>query len=243
MIARFDSMPAGGADPASRLRLRQGTPEDYNALAHWHYRAGRPATCVRVLAMDDPAEPSAPVAVVVVSMPTLEGRWREAAWPGRYSSGDKRADAARLNAEVRTVSRLVVDPRWRGLGVGRRLVRAYLDSPLTPATEAVAAMGRYCPVFRAAGMREYRLGPDRRDARLGDALVAAGAKAWELCDRARAADLAADPFLRRELRLWADASRITRDLLVGPMDELARSAGARLLSRRCAYAHRSGDAA
>lgn len=232
LLDRFARMPAGGVDPAMRLVLRPGAMADYHALARFHYRAGPPATVARVLAMHDPGEGS-PAAVLIISMPTLEGRWRALAWPGRYTTGDKRADARRINTELRTISRLVVDPRWRGMGVGRRLVRAYLDSPLTPATEAVAAMGAVCPVFVAAGMREYRLGPDRRDARLLDALAAAGvtvaALAWGKPGPRHA-------FLERELRIWADASRTTRRLAPGDPGIIAARAGRALLSPRAAYA-------
>src|SRR5205823_1709377 len=109
-------------------------------------------------------------AVLVVSMPTLNGRWRELAWPGRFCGGDQRACARRLNEEVRTISRVIVEPRWRGLGVATRLVREYLRSPLTEKTEAAAAMGVCCPFFEAAGMRAWRLEPDRRGVRLLGAL-------------------------------------------------------------------------
>jgi len=239
-IDRFQRMPPGGTCPAARLVLRAGSPADYHALAHLHYRAGTPATIARILTFIDP-EPSSvpaprPAAVLVISMPTLEGRWRTLAWPGRYSTGDKRADARRINTELRTISRLIVDPRWRGLGVGRRLIRAYLDAPLSPATEAVAAMGTCCPVFRAAGMTEFRLGPDRRDARLLDALHAARIPPCHLSDPAQAPAHLSHPFIARELRLWADASRTTRVLSRAPTTDIARRAAAALAAPRIAYA-------
>ncbi|HYE01768.1 MAG TPA: GNAT family N-acetyltransferase [Phycisphaerales bacterium] len=141
-----------------RIDLEPGTRADYAALARFHYRAGAPATMVGVVRAVEPGRGEL-AGVLVVSMPTLNGPWRELAWPGRYAGPDRRRGLRRLNAEVRTISRVVVEPRYRGLGLGRRLVEAYLRRPLTAATEAVAAMGGACPFFARAGMREYEVGP------------------------------------------------------------------------------------
>jgi hypothetical protein len=60
-----------------RISITQGTPDDYHALAHRHYRAGAPATIALVLvarvlvALADEHPESPPAGVLVVSMPTL----------------------------------------------------------------------------------------------------------------------------------------------------------------------------
>ena len=123
--------------PSAAPILRAGTMRDYHALARFHYRATRPATIARILTLDDPNHDE-PVGVLVLSMPTLNGRWRDEAWPGRFRARDRSAAAARINRELRTISRVIIDPRYRGLGLAARLVRAYLSSPDTPATEAIA---------------------------------------------------------------------------------------------------------
>lgn len=223
--------------------IEPGTMRDYDALAVFHYRAGPPATVARgrrgapaVLRARD-AEAGALAGVLVVSMPTLNGLWRDLAWPGRYSTGDKRRDAARVNAELRCISRVVVDPRWRGLGVARGLVRAYLDRPLTPATEALAAIGGVCPFFERAGMTPYLLPPAPHDARLLDALWACGVEPWSLLDSAIARrTLERRPWLERELRAWARGSPTTRRHAGADAAALARLAAARASVRITAYA-------
>lgn len=194
-----------------RLTVEAGTIADYHALAHWHYRGGRPATVARVLRAiwRPPGRGGLLAGVLVVSMPTLNGRWRRPV-PGE----SKREAARRLNCPrrgVRCISRVIVDPRFRGLGVATVLVRAYLRRPLTPSTEAVAAMGPYSGFFVRAGMRAVALPPSRRDAALRAALRRAGVRAWRLTDAAAVARVAVrSADLRGALHRWWRASRATR---------------------------------
>lgn len=173
--------------------------------------------------------------VLVVSRPTLNARWRRLAWPGRYEDRDLRARAVRLNAEVRTISRLIVDPRFRACGVGTRLVRAYLADPLTARTEAVSAMGEACPLFERAGMTPIRMAQRPQDGRLERFLAGRGAAPESLVDAAGVAGLWADGDAQRELRMWANASRRTRRLLESPEGELCRQAARALLAEPVAY--------
>lgn len=226
--------------PADRLRLTPGTMGDYHALARFHYRAGPPATRVAIHALRDPRENDAPVAVLVISMPFINASWRNVVWPGRYRTGDKRRDARLVNVEIRVLSRLIVDPRWRGLGLASHLARHYLANPLTPATEAVAAMGRVNPFLRNAGMTEYHLPPTPADLRLLDALTHAGVEPWRLAD-AHCAKLAARvPFIARELRVWARDSPTLRKHAAEDPTALAQLA-ASLDARPAIYAHTVGQ--
>lgn len=193
-----------------------GALEDYHALARLHYRSGPPATIARdahgrpsiFAARDDEGRLAG---VLVVSMPTLNGAWRSLAWPGRFDTGDKHRDALEINRTLRCLSRVIVEPRFRGQGVARSLVRAYLESPLTPCTEAVAAMGHLCPFFASAGMTAYPLPPSARDARFVDALASVGVEVWELLEPdAAARTLSQHPWLACEARTWANNSQGTR---------------------------------
>ncbi len=228
--------------PGPRVRVEDGSIEDYDALGGCHYRGGRPATWTRVLRAWR-GTPRGPLlaGVLVVSRPTLNAAWRDLPWPGRYTRGPLRPRALRINRELRCISRVVVEPRSRGMGVARRLVGAYLRSPQTPATEALAAMGAFCPFFERAGMRVYRTGVLAPDARLGDALTHAGYEANELLVADRADEAAGDPLVRRELARWANASRATRGQLGRAWGDVARSAGVRLASRPVGYAHVVGS--
>ncbi len=219
------------SSPGLKITIEPGDQADMDALLPHHYIAGKPATRVGFLRAIDNTHSNL-AGVLVVSMPTLNGAWREQAWPGRYAGRDRRAAARRINTELRCISRVIIDPRYRGLGIATRLVRTYLDSPLSPATEAVAAMGGICPFFERAGMTAYRVPMHAADARLSDAIEAAGFEPWMLADPGRVCALLAHPLVAAELYRWARARRI-----VEQSDRvLCRMAGARLSIESMAYA-------
>lgn len=221
--------PATPSDPLIQL----GTFADYTTLARHHYRPARPAILAGPHAVRRAIDPRTGelLAVLVLSMPTLNAPWRDIIWPTRYRTHDKPADARRISAELRTIARVIVAPAHRGLGIATALVRHYLANPLTPATEAVAAMGIASPFFAAAGMRPYRLPPTSRDSRLLDALVHLWLAPADLLDPVTPLP----PLLLRELRHWANHSRATRHLLDNP--SLAAHAAQAILSPRLVYAH------
>ena len=95
--------------------------------------------------------------VLVVSYPVLASAARNVATAGRYCTRPRKVGIARLNREVLTISRVIVHPIYRGLGLATRLVGdvlARLDAPLV---EAFARMGAIVPFFKRAGMNELRL--------------------------------------------------------------------------------------
>lgn len=237
------------------VAIREGDLRDYDALSRFHYVPRRPAAAVRVLRAEiDPGRvssgtvapfdrtdgrgPALPIllGVLVVSMPVLNSRLRPLAWPGRYRTGDRRADARRINRELRTLSRVIVDPRVRGIGLATRLTRHYLDAPLTPATEGIAAMGVCSPFLQAAGMTPYVLPLTRSEARFIDALEFLGlSPARLLSDPTRHAGLLDGAFLRRELERFVRYSP-RRRVNGASCDESILAVCRTLCSPRIAYA-------
>lgn len=214
--------------------IEPGSMSDHDALAAFHYRSGPPATrCLVLRAMAG----GTLAGVLVVSSPALNGPWRSIAWPSTFSSVGKREVAARLNREVRCISRVIVDPRFRGLGVAGSLVRAYLADPLTRKTEAVSCMGAFCPFFERAGMRPIPVPPSRAAARLAKLLSARRVRSLDLIDRRRCRRvLDRHPEVSTMLRRWANDSRSLRRLATRTSDEsLGALAAATLISRRFAY--------
>lgn len=238
-------MREGSAPPApaaDRYDVVIGSIDDYRALAYLHHRSRDLAAPVRTIAARDVLRGEV-VAALVVVMPTLNGAWRESAWPGRYGAGDKRTDARRLNREVRRIARVVVDPRHRGVGLATRLVRAYLDAPITARTEAVSALGRWSRFFERAGMRAVEMPMRPRDARMLDALAHLDIAPWRLAMPraawARVVAGAGESFMRRELKRWSGARGWERTL---DFDDSWRSACRRLGAGMSAFIHESAEA-
>ncbi len=234
--------PAHAPSPV-RVRIEQGGRDDHAALAPHHYRGASPATSARVLravrTLPDGSERRA--GVLVASMPTLNGAWRDLAWPGRFTTGDKRSRAERLNRDLRCISRVIVEPASRGLGIARRLVETYLREHATVATEAVAQMGAYSPFFERAGMHAYPLATGHVDARWLDALDARGACAERGLGPEDAEALWEDPLIRRELERWARDRKLARGLR--GLDGGTRVRAAASLACTPAVAYASGRAA
>lgn len=186
----------------TKLRLRPGAMSDYRALGGFHYLSNAPVTATRIWTFVDdspsvwqrwramrgePTDGDEPrtVAVLVESLPALGCALREAALPGRYTGMNRRSAARLINDELRCISRVVVHPQYRGLGLAVRLVRHALDTAETSYTEALAAMGRVHPFFKLAGMTEYQRPPHAKDQRLLDAMRSVGIAPWELASRRR----------------------------------------------------------
>lgn len=169
--------------------------------------------------------------VLVASMPTLNDRWRSIAWPGEYDHADQRTRAEAINADLRLISRVIVDPRYRGRGVAVRLVRAYLADPCTRRTEAIAAMAHACPFFARAGMRPIPLEPSQADRRLARVLGRRGVDAESL-----AVGGIDDPRLHVALGAWARARRLAER----SPERLAMRAYAALAYPPIAFVHDAG---
>src|SRR5207302_8084626 len=65
-----------------------------------------------------------------------------------------------INANLRTISRVIVHPQFRALGLSSRLVRCICKHCDTRYTEALAVMGRAHPFFERAGMKRYEPAAD-----------------------------------------------------------------------------------
>ncbi len=212
--------------------IRPGTRRDLARLSHLHYRGTQPATVERVLCAHIEGDLAG---VLAVSRPVLNAPWRALAWPGVFDVGTRKRRAQCINDLLRTISRVIVVPSCRGLGVASGLVRAYLADPITPATEALATMGAYTPFFERAGMVRFACAPALRDERLGRAMRRAGVvSAHRLLD-ARCARR-----LEPSLRAWARASRATARLADAPLAQIAFCAASTLIRPRLAFCQGQG---
>ena len=149
------------------------------------------------------------VGVIVYSRSPLSLAARNRATGGRYRVGRGLAAGRLVNAELRIISRVVITPNWRGLGLASRLVAETMGLVGTPYVEALAAMGRVHPFFEQAGMTAYRSAGPAAGERLRAALEAAGVgradrrSAEALEARLSGLEAGARRLAEREIRRWA----------------------------------------
>ena len=75
--------------------------------------------------------------------PTTFGRGK--VWKG---------DFHRLEREISTISRVIVHPKYRTIGLGVKLVKETLAKAGTPYVETLAVMAKYNPFFEKSGMQK-----------------------------------------------------------------------------------------
>lgn len=222
------------------FRIETGTLDDYRALAAFHYRSHHPgaATSVLRLMMHGQAEPLL-AGVLVRSLPHLNCAAREFALRDRYATLTPHERGIAVNREIRCISRVIIDPRFRGRGLAVRMVRFALEHPEHDSilyTEALAAMGRVSPFFERAGMRRFDLPEACRPAhaRWRDALTSAGLTAPDLMRDD--GSLAVDGIVAEARRFLRATRCVSRQQIKSMRDrDLLTAAGARLLSQPVYY--------
>jgi ABC-type nitrate/sulfonate/bicarbonate transport system ATPase subunit len=195
------------------VRIEPADRSAWEALRAFHYRGHALPPYSHVFAATAPTPcrlgPARRViGVIVYGLPSLANRQRNDATGGRYRGRHRRALTRLLNREVRTISRVVIDPMYRGLSLAVRLVRETMPLVGTPYVEALATMGQVNPFFERAGMVRYAAPWPGRAARLIAALEharipsAVAAVPALLAERLAALDAPRRALLWRELRTW-----------------------------------------
>jgi len=140
------------------LAIERGTFADYRELERFHYVAKRPAVWAgvwrAVYRRDDNVRV---IAVGVLSHPVPSCAARQ----GALRLGGARYEASRirwLNANLRTISRVIVHPQFRGIGVAGELVRVICAESGVRYVEAMAQMGSVVPLFERGGMTRRTCG-------------------------------------------------------------------------------------
>jgi len=155
-------------------------------LARYHYRRDqpvgvkavfilRPRTAMRSLGRK-------PVGAIVYTMPVPCVELRNVATHDVFKGLDRQTQLAMLNRNVRCVSRVVIEPRFRGIGLASRLVRETMPQMNVPIVEAVGIMPLVNPFLEKAGMRAFAPRLRLEHIELVEALSIAGIEEDELID-------------------------------------------------------------
>jgi len=180
---------------AKNLEITPGTRADYESLSQYHYRESHLGPYAAIYALkpcrvgfsprgnsSDGLKPILPaVGVIIYSMPTASCQMRSAAIP--FLAGlDRRTRLKLINANIRTISRCIIEPRFRSLGLAVRLVKETMPLMNVPFIEALAVMGQVNPFFEKAGMTRLDSPAAVSVARLIEALSAVSIDERDLID-------------------------------------------------------------
>jgi GNAT superfamily N-acetyltransferase len=170
-----------------------GSLSDYNRLARFHYRVGRLGPFVRIFSLKLVEDVrgsfgDSVVGVIVYSMPSIGSELRDVATCGLFRGYDGKARLRLINKNVVCISRVIIDPRFRGLGLASRLVRETMGRLGRPMVESAAVMGHVNPFFEKAGMRAFKGKQSVESVRLIEALSSVGIEESELVDTCRVHD-------------------------------------------------------
>jgi hypothetical protein len=122
------------------------------------------------------------VGVIVYKMPTPGAELRNVATGGLFTGFDRATQLVLLNKNVRCINRVIIDPRFRSLGLASRLVRETMPGINVPIIEAMAVMGMVNPFLEKAGMRAFTAKIQARCVRLVEAFSMVGIEKQELID-------------------------------------------------------------
>ena len=142
-LSYFPEAEASECSLVSEMRVEAGSMGDWRALSSFHYRGHRcspPRKVFRLMRKDELC------GVIVYSYPPPACYGRRFVLP--------RMTMRELNSQLSTINRVVIQPKYRTIGLGAKLIRETLPSAGTPFVELVEFMAKYSPFAEKAGMQK-----------------------------------------------------------------------------------------
>jgi GNAT superfamily N-acetyltransferase len=238
------------------MEIVPGRLADWKKLAQFHYRSHRLGAVDQVFVIRPRCEETQvvrrllagadiPVGVIVYGMPVPCVALRNRATDDRYVGlGGRTAMLQLINKELRCISRVVIHPQYRGIGLAHWFVRETLELAGTPLVEALAVMGRVNPFFEKAGMTRYQARPSKLTVRMLAAFEQVGLDPEQLydthhvCAMIRQGGAPAEQFVTDELRKFLER---TSAETATELETLVETAVKGLLSRPVYYLWRRKD--
>jgi hypothetical protein len=151
----------------SRLEIVAGDWADYKGLARYHYRDEQPAGVKAIFSVKPGrrlhSSGSKAMGVIVYTMPVPRMEQRNAATGDLFKGFDRQTQLALINRNIRCISRVIIEPRLRGIGLATRLVRETMPLMNVPIIEALGVMPLVNPFLEKAGMKAFapRIRPEQ----------------------------------------------------------------------------------
>jgi ABC-type lipoprotein export system ATPase subunit/GNAT superfamily N-acetyltransferase len=125
------------------MQIEQATKEDYEYLKVFHYLRGNPAAVKNRFKLTYKGET---IGIIVYTLSFRALRYRNQLFP------EYKNNIQKVNSEILRISRVIIHPKFRGIGLAQVLVKQTLPQVNARVVECVAAMAKYNPFFEKAGM-------------------------------------------------------------------------------------------
>jgi len=152
-IVYYTNEPARECSLIKEMHVEQGATEDWRRLAGFHYRSHKIVGPRKIFCLKREDELCG-VIVYCYPPPTCFGR--RLVMP--------KMTMKELNEKLSIISRVVVHPKYRTIGLGAKLVKETLAKAGTPFVEMPAVMAKYNPFAEKAGMQKIAEQPPPKEA-------------------------------------------------------------------------------
>ena len=152
-VVYYTNQQAKECSLTKEMQITEGTVQDWRGLAGFHYRSHKIVAPRRIFCLKR-GEELCGVIVYCYPPPTCFGR----------RSVLPKMSMKELNDKLSIISRVVVHPKYRTIGLGVKLVKETLAKAGTPYVEMPAVMAKYNPFGEKAGMRKIAEQPPPKEA-------------------------------------------------------------------------------
>jgi len=149
----YPNEPSKECSLVKEMRIEPGTRDDWRKLAELHYRSHKIAATRGIFCLRREHELCG---VIVYSYPPVTCFGRRLVLP--------KMSIKELNKKLSIISRVVVHPKYRTIGLGAKLVRDTLPLAGTLFVEMPAVMAKYNPFAEKAGMQKVAEQPPPKEA-------------------------------------------------------------------------------
>lgn len=140
-IVYYTNEPLAECSLVKEMQIKPGILDDWRKLSGFHYRSHRCSPTREIFTVKRRGELCG---VIVYAYPPMTCFGRRLVLPSMAPK--------ELNRKLSIISRIVIHPQYRSVGLGVKLIRETLARAGTPYVEMVAVMARYNPFAEKAGM-------------------------------------------------------------------------------------------
>jgi hypothetical protein len=150
-IQYYPNTPAAECSLLKEMTIEKGTLEDWRKLSVFHYRSHNISAIRGIFSIRRHSELCGVIAYCY-PFPACAGR--NLVLP--------KMELKEINQKLALLSRIVIHPKYRSIGLGEKLIKDSLPQVGTPYVEMIAVMPKYNPFAERAGMKKIQIkGPHK----------------------------------------------------------------------------------